>query len=380
MPDHEVLIVGAGPVGLLLACLLAQDGVDVAVLERTDGADDRARAIGIHQPGLAALDAVGVGADVRAAARELEGGDVFSRGRLLASLDFRSDRGVRVLPQPVTGALLRARFDDLTRHVPTGSGLRLGASVHAVRDEGSFVRVTVDRAGDQQELTAALVVGADGVRSMVRATMGAHWRRSPGRAAYVMVDVVDPSSGARAALYCEPDGLVESFPLPGGGRRWVARQSSPADAAASTAATLRAQIHARTGLRAEIDDDAVVSPFVAAQHGSSPVVRGRLALLGDAAHEISPIGGQGMNLGWVDARHLAAAIIRARGGTCADFGDYERHVRRSTRAAQQRSAFYMAMGSPARGMGGRARDAVVRALGSPPLRPWASGLITMRGL
>ena len=52
MPDHDVAIVGAGPVGLLLACLLAQRGVDVAVFDARSGADGRSRAIGIHPPGL----------------------------------------------------------------------------------------------------------------------------------------------------------------------------------------------------------------------------------------------------------------------------------------------------------------------------------------
>ncbi len=79
MPDHDVLIVGAGPVGLLLACLLVQDGVRVAVYERRTHADDRTRAIGIHRPGLEALDAAGIGTAVRAEVLRLEGGEVRSR-------------------------------------------------------------------------------------------------------------------------------------------------------------------------------------------------------------------------------------------------------------------------------------------------------------
>ena len=93
MPDHDVLIVGAGPVGLLLACLLVQDGVRVAVYERRTHADDRTRAIGIHRPGLEALDAAGIGTAVRAHAiggaefalvmiRRLETGEVVILGEV----------------------------------------------------------------------------------------------------------------------------------------------------------------------------------------------------------------------------------------------------------------------------------------------------------
>lgn len=65
MPDHDVVVVGGGPVGLLFACLVAQDGWRVRVYEQRTEQGGRTRAIGIHRPGLDALDAAGVGAEVR---------------------------------------------------------------------------------------------------------------------------------------------------------------------------------------------------------------------------------------------------------------------------------------------------------------------------
>ncbi|MFD6698758.1 MULTISPECIES: FAD-dependent oxidoreductase [unclassified Microbacterium] len=368
--DHDIVIVGAGPVGLLLACLLAQDGIDVAVCERRQGDDPRSRAIGVHAPGLQMLDRAGVGAMVRSASLALEGGDVLCRGRILASLDFSAHRPVRVLPQQRTHALLRERLQSLS-----AGALRPGCSVRAVRDEGEFVRLAVERPAGRQEVTAAFVVLADGVHSALRHQVGLGWRRRPGRAAYTMADVPDPAAGVRAQLHCEPGGIVEAFPLPGGMRRWVLRGSG-----VHTGAEFREAIAERIGRDPEIEDDIQPTGFVATQHLSRTVVRGRVALLGDAAHEISPIGGQGMNLGWVNAGRLATALRAALVEGEADLGGYARGALRAARAAQRRSAFYMTMGAPARGVPMVAKETLIRALGSAPLRPWAAGLVTMHGV
>lgn len=163
MPDHDVIVIGAGPVGLLTACLLVQKGLDVVVCEKHSGSDQRTRAIGIHPPGLEALDAAGIGDEVRAEALALQGGDVLSRGRLLASVDFAQERRIMILPQRRTGELLR---EQLVKLDP--GALRLGCDAVSARDERDFARLTVDSEGIRGELTASLIVAADGVRSSLR--------------------------------------------------------------------------------------------------------------------------------------------------------------------------------------------------------------------
>ena len=373
MPDHDVLVVGAGPVGLLLACLLVQDGLRVLVCERRTEPDDRTRAIGIHRPGLDALDAVGVGGDVRAESLRLDGGEVRSRRRTLATLTFAEDRPVLILPQPRTGALLRARLQALS----TGA-LLLGCTVLSVEESAEAVRVMAETADGPREVTASAVVVADGVRSRLRGQLGVGWRRHPGRASYAMLDAVDAAPGHRAVLHCEPAGLVESFPLPGGLRRWVVRDDGAEDL--RTGDGFRSTIVARTGIDVELVPGTAPTSFVAAQHRATRLQRGRVVLLGDAAHEISPIGGQGMNLGWIDAARLATELTQALPGRMPDLSRVERHARRSASRAQRRSAFYMAMGAPASTPVVRGRELLMRGLGAPPLRNWTAGLLTMRGL
>lgn len=371
MPAHEVMVVGGGPVGLLFATLLVQQGIDAVVYERRGETDDRTRAIGIHPPGLDALDAAGVGAAVRSEALSLDGGEVRSRGRVLAALSFDADRPVHVLAQPRTDDLLRLRLRELSPET-----LRTARTVRSLRDDGREVTAQVEGADGAREVTAALAVVADGVHSGLRRALGAGWRRMPGSAPYAMLDADDPEPDRVAVLHCEPEGLVESFPLPGGRRRWVLRQDRPA---AIDAEQFRARIVQRTGIRLSIDPGTQPARFLAAQHIAERFAHGRIALLGDAAREISPIGGQGMNLGWTDAVALADAVGRSARRR-PDLERYARAARRSARRAQRRSAFYMSMGAPAVGTRLVAREALMSALGTRPVRGWTAGLITMRGL
>lgn len=373
MPEHDVLIVGAGPVGLLLACLLLQDGLRVVVCERRTEADDRTRAIGIHRPGLDALDAAGIGVDVRSEALRLRGGEVRSRRRTLAMLTFAPDRPVLILPQPRTSALLRSRLQALSP-----DAMISGCTVTALRQAADAAHVTAETTEGPREFTASMVVVADGVRSRLRGGLDIGWRRHAGRAAYSMLDIDDREVGERAVLHCEPAGLVESFPLPDGRRRWVVRNGRGEDLRRTD--DFRAAIEARTGIGIELPPDAEPTSFVAAQHRATRVTRGRVVLLGDAAHEISPIGGQGMNLGWVDAVRLASELVRSLPQRMPELARFEWHALRSASRAQRRSAFYMSMGAPAPMPVVRSRELLMRALGAPPVRGWTAGLLTMRGL
>ncbi|MGY1551951.1 FAD-dependent oxidoreductase [Microbacterium sp. A588] len=372
MPDHDVAIIGAGPVGLLLACLLAQAGIDVGVYERRRGTDDRSRAIGIHPPGRAVLDSAGLGVQARREALELDGGEVICDGRILASLSFNAQQRVLILPQHRTHALLVERLEQLH-----SGALHRGHDVVGILDDAGVVRLSMDVDAERREASASFVVAADGARSGIRQQLGIGWRARPGRGSYAMVDIPDTLTGSRVQLYCEPAGLVESFPLPGDRRRWVA--ADPRRALGDAASFVEA-IRERTGILLRFPARLQPTAFQARQHRAERVAAGRVVLVGDAAHETSPIGGQGMSLGWVAAHHLAAAIERSLRTGQPDFREYEHSAQRAAVRAQRRSAFYMVMGRPSPRMGVGIRNTVIRALGTPLLRSRAAGMITMRGL
>ncbi|MEO6310166.1 MAG: NAD(P)/FAD-dependent oxidoreductase, partial [Leifsonia sp.] len=261
------------------------------------------------------------------------------------------------------------------------------------------------------------LVGADGARSRVRAAAGIGWRTYGRSATYLMADFPDPgANGSTAVLFFERGGVVESFPLPGARRRWVAMTQtlSPGASGADLAATIRR----RTTVNLT---DAVAPPsaFAVQQRLAERMVVGRIVLLGDAAHEISPIGGQGMNLGWLDAMALAPALERAvavdraaRGDSGSGNGDgdddgsddgsgnrgngsvsadsrrdvtaalaaYDQRRRSAARMAVRQAGFNMAMGRPYEGVRLHARNALVRLLAVPPTNQVLARAFTMRWL
>jgi 2-polyprenyl-6-methoxyphenol hydroxylase-like FAD-dependent oxidoreductase len=156
----------------------------------------------------------------------------------------------------------------------------------------------------------------------------------------------DTSFGDEAILFLESDGIVESFPLPENTRRWVVWQAQ-SDARADVEQLART-IRARTGQPIDTGTNSMVSAFGVSSSLARRTVCGRVFLAGDAAHEISPIGGQGMNLGWLDAAALAPLIGDALEGqaTAAAQRRYEVQRRRAAKRAAWQAGLNMALGRP----------------------------------
>lgn len=373
---RDVVVVGGGPVGTMLACVLAVGGLDVEVLEQREQPSLRSRAIGIHPPSLAALADIGVAEALLKRAVQIRAGEVRCDGRRLGQLSFeRAAAGypfVVALPQYETEALLRQRFEELRP-----GGYRSGVTVTKVHDRGDAVQLATDTV----PIEARYVIGADGARSRVRQSAGIAWHELGRRETYLMGDFADPDRrDPGAVLYFERGGVVESFPLPGARRRWVAMTDFLATDADS--ADLAALIRHRTGVSVA-EPLGAASAFEVQQRLAAGMHAGRILLVGDAAHQISPIGGQGMNLGWLDAVALAPAVQRALldpEAAVSVLDAYDRTRRRAARRAVLQAGFNMKMGRPAHGLRLGARNALVRSLTLPPANELVARAFTMRWL
>ncbi|HET8957374.1 MAG TPA: NAD(P)/FAD-dependent oxidoreductase, partial [Microcella sp.] len=373
-PDPiDVAIVGGGANGLYLACLLAQRGIGVTVLERRGAIADRPRAFGIHPAALAALDAVGVGDEVRAQALVLEGGSfATSAGREVAvSFAPPARPGPVVLDQRIIERMLERRLADLTP-----SALRRGDAVATVTPHTDRVELALDAAGGA--VVARCVVLADGVNGALAETLFGPLRpRGPSRwYAMAEADATPEDDGApdspdhHARLVAARDGIVESFPVPGARRRWVVWRASDAPVSVDDFRMLvRDRAHASVG---RIHGSVAV--FRAQSRGRRHIARGRLALVGDSAAAVSPIGGQGLALGWSAARVLADSIEQGLSVGSFRWAAYRRVVRRLFARARHRSAFFMRMGDPVAGRDLLRRGAAA-VLGAPFCRPLARRLV-----
>ncbi len=363
----DVLVVGAGPVGMLLASDLARRGVDVEVYERRPTPGAGSRAIGVHPPVLAALEPSGVTERLLAHAVRVGRGEARSNGRVLGVVRFdelsRRFPFVATLPQAKTEEVLADGSPEPLR----------GARVTALLPRDGGVRVRAAVGGRPIELSAGIVVVATGSSGRDLAYRAGAVPVREYRDRYLMTDAATgphPDDGV-AVVHLDRRGVLESFPLPDGGRRFVAWDHPDAsDDPDAQLARLRTAIIARgEGAAAEHVERATA---FGVRRAVAPRLRnGRILVIGDAAHEVSPIGGQGLNLGLLDAAPLAPLLetwVRAGDAPDAELHRWERERVASARTAAALATMNTSLGRPLPGPRDRARRLALRAMLAPGAR------------
>ena len=345
-----VLIVGGGPTGLFLALSLSNLGIDCRVIEKNEAPTQHSRSIGIHPPSLELFDRLGLVKPFLQEGILIRKGHAYLNQSWIGMVGFDSlpapHQYVLSLPQSQTETILEAACQEVD-----SSMVRRGVTLTSYETTQDGVRVHMQAAhgakstdGDVEEATCDILVGCDGKRSVVRELAGIAFNGSHYPDTYMMGDFEDTTPfGEDAMITLHQDGLVECFPLAKGRRRWVVKTAQYVDA--PTEQELKEIVAHRTGFDLRQAQCTMTSSFGVQHYIAETFAKGRVVLAGDAAHVVSPIGGQGMNLGWLDGEALAKAL-HAFLSTQNErhLQDYSKRQRSIARQAGKRAEWNMRLG------------------------------------
>jgi 2-polyprenyl-6-methoxyphenol hydroxylase-like FAD-dependent oxidoreductase len=347
--DAEVIVVGAGPVGLLLANLLGRRGIKTTVVEKESQEHRGSRAIGVSPPSLKILRQIGL--DEEFIQHGVKGVRVLFRGSraTLGALQIRRLPTrypfLLALPQATTETLLENNLSQFP-----SVEVRRGWECRRVIDESDHVHVKIRATSNllQESLCAKFACGCDGEKSVVRKSVGIQFCGGRGKPTFVMGDYVDRSPyGSDGVLWFTREGSIESFPLPENKRRWILQ--TPAFVKKPPADFLEEGIYRLSGVPLKLRDKLSESPFGVQHYLATRFFKGHVFLCGDAAHTMSPILGQGMNTGFADAEFLAFVLDQCLRNLPQDLNDlgekYDYYRRVAAKEAIRRAEMSMFVGT-----------------------------------
>ena len=341
--EHRVLVVGAGPCGLMAACELRRRGVAADVVEAAPEPQRGSRAILLWPPTLRQYRDVGILAAAERRGAPIRALTYYTDPRRAMRIALPPEMAPLVLPQQDTDELLEAELHRL------GGAVERGLTLCSLEPDGDAVRVELRRTDGQLEpRRAGWLIGADGVGSTTRGLLGIEFAGARLPTTFLLAEGRLTGDYDREAIhyFLNPRGVLLIAPLPGGRVRISAPLPEGDEATADVtddAAQRMLDERGPGGLR--IQDLTYHTTFTSQERISARLRAGRCFLVGDAAHTHSVVGGQGLNLGFGDARNLAwklAGVIDGRlDPAILDSYDVERRaaaeqvVRTTARMARQ---------------------------------------------
>ncbi len=316
---HQVLIVGAGPVGLTLAAELARYGVRVRIIDRSPHPTKTSKALVIWSRTIELMDRMGCSQAFLDAGLHATGASIRSGRTVLGHTGFDGIASpynfALMLPQCDTERLLNAHLQHLGVTVERDVELT-GFS----QTQGCVEACLAHTGGLEEVVEASWLVGCDGAHSTVRHVLGLAFEGVAQGDDWMLADVrLDGDARPPAdeiATFLHRDGPFVIFPIPGGRARIVATVGKAVPGQTRPEPTLsdvQAMTDERAGGGFRVADPVWLANFRINERKVSEYARGRVFLAGDAAHVHSPAGGQGMNTGMQDAFNLSwklAMVIR----------------------------------------------------------------------
>lgn len=316
-PDAaQLLIAGAGPVGLSLAITCRRFGVPVRIVDRAPGPSQVSKALAVWSGTLEAFDAMGMMPGFLDEGVRLHALSAGTGSRELASLKVG---GGIDSPYPFPLLLPQSRTERLLGHHLASLGTEVERNVELVASsqDADGVAATLRHAdGREEQVRARYLVGCDGARSTVRHSLGIEFEGYTEPQVFLLADAridggnLDPAS---IYLWWQNGGTVALFPVENGiWRIFTARPGGGDQPATLEEIQTMVDRHGRSGLR--LYDATWLSVFRTNERVAARFRDGRCFIAGDAAHIHSPAGGQGMNTGIQDAVNLGWKLAHVLNG------------------------------------------------------------------
>jgi 2-polyprenyl-6-methoxyphenol hydroxylase-like FAD-dependent oxidoreductase len=323
MAHSEVLIVGAGPTGLVLALWLTRLGVKVRIIDKTAEPGTTSRALAVQARTLELYRQLDLADAVVARGHKVPAVNLWVKGRPAARLEFEK-MGAGLTPYPFLHIFPQDEHEQLLIARLEALGVAIERQTELVRFEARDDGVTAHLrgpSGDEEACEARYIAGCDGARSIVRQTIGTGFPGGTYRQVFYVADVEATGRPLDGELHADLDeaDFLAIFPLAGEGRARLI--GAVRDERADRADQLRFEDvsdRAIANLKVEVRKVNWFSTYHVHHRVTDHFRRGRAFLLGDAAHIHSPAGGQGMNTGIGDAINLAWKLAAVLAGQAPD--------------------------------------------------------------
>ncbi|HTQ05658.1 MAG TPA: FAD-dependent oxidoreductase [Polyangiaceae bacterium] len=321
-----VVIVGAGPVGLLTALQLKRRGIDSVIIDESEPASARSFAVVLHPRTVAMLANLDLVDPLRWQGQSFRRVAVFAGGERRALLELPVDGehadGALTLPQNVLRKALEHALATLG--VDVTYGWRLASFeqnadevharfVHAKPSSGQSQRTVPADAGEFR-IASAFLIGADGHQSTVREALGSALVEVGPARAFAFFDVPQPAPSGETAELVLGSRSAAVYPLHGGSTRYSFELDSPRSeplgrAELHTLLDRHVPWHVKSAHGVEWSGVRTFNKALADRFG-----HGRVWLAGDACHQTSPLGAQSLNVGLREARDLASSVAECLDG------------------------------------------------------------------
>lgn len=320
MEPVDVLVAGAGPVGLTVAHELVRRGLRVRLVDAADGPAVTSRALATHPRTLETYDQMGVLPEILERGREVQAFTLHARGRQLVRLGADYSR----LPTrfPFTLMVDQAITEEVLRGAVARHGVRVewGVRLEGFEQDADGVTTVLRDAGGEHRQRSAYLVGCDGGHSTVRRLLGLTLI-GDSTETWLIADAQVRTDLPQDSIHWLHVGLgtvmAVPFPEPGRWRLLDTAEVAHADDPAHVAERFAAKLTAGSGLRAEVGTPSWVSVFTIQQRMVPAMRVDRVAVAGDAAHVHSPASGQGVNTGIQDGYNLGWKLAMVAAGQAA---------------------------------------------------------------